>query len=149
MERCQTLFLAFGICIFITVIYLLSSSKRIGRSPPLEEQIIMKDEKIYHTQQRANFILILTDDQDVVLGSAEEMEFVKKYIKNVGTEFKNSFVASPLCCPSRSSIFSGQYVHNHKTFNNSINGGCSSIIWQVMFFSSCCLDVLHLSYFST
>lgn len=52
MERCQTLFLAFGICIFITVIYLLSSSKRIGRSPPLEEQIIMKDEKVIYSKYK-------------------------------------------------------------------------------------------------
>nr|XP_045608241.1 N-acetylglucosamine-6-sulfatase-like isoform X2 [Procambarus clarkii] len=80
--------------------------------------------------QLPNFIFILTDDQDLVLGGMIPMTNVERLIGNHGVTLANAYVASPLCCPSRSSILTGQYVHNHGTVNNSVNGQCSGVRWQ-------------------
>uniref|UniRef100_A0A1B6CPK4 Sulfatase N-terminal domain-containing protein n=1 Tax=Clastoptera arizonana TaxID=38151 RepID=A0A1B6CPK4_9HEMI len=77
-----------------------------------------------------NIILILTDDQDLLMGSLSPMKKAQELIGNVGAVFTNAYASTPICCPSRASILSGKYQHNHRTFNNSISGGCNSPDWQ-------------------
>jgi N-acetylglucosamine-6-sulfatase len=62
-----------------------------------------------------NFVFVLTDDLSWNL--VQYMPHVLKMQKD-GVTFTNYFVTDSLCCPSRSSIFTGRYPHNTGIFRN-------------------------------
>lgn len=58
------------------------------------------------------------------------MKNVLQRIAHKGATFTNAFTSSAICCPSRSSILSGQLAHNCATVNNSLTGGCYGDFWR-------------------
>jgi arylsulfatase A-like enzyme len=65
-----------------------------------------------------NILLIVTDDQrDTPLW---DMPATRRYFQKGGVDYTNAFVTTPLCCPSRSSIMTGRYVHNHGVHGNGL-----------------------------
>jgi arylsulfatase A-like enzyme len=69
---------------------------------------------------RPNVLIIITDDQRGGLGV---MPATRQWLKKGGTSFAKGFVTTPLCCPSRTSIFTGRYTHNHHVYGNDGEGG--------------------------
>jgi N-acetylglucosamine-6-sulfatase len=65
--------------------------------------------------RRPNIVFILTDDLSWNL--VQYMPHVLKMQKD-GVTFANYFVTNSLCCPSRSSIFTGRYPHETGVFRN-------------------------------
>ena len=65
---------------------------------------------------RPNVLIILTDDQRI--GSMGVLPTVRQQFGAQGTAFDEFFVTTPLCCPSRASIFTGRYMHNHGVDQN-------------------------------
>ena len=55
---------------------------------------------------------------------------LKKLVADEGVFFTNGFIATPICCPSRSTYISGQFQHNHRCLQNSVSAGCNSLGWQ-------------------
>jgi arylsulfatase A-like enzyme len=73
-------------------------------------------------QSPPNIVVIETDDQ--TLESMRVMDNVKSLIADHGATFENSFVNYSLCCPSRATFLTGQYMHNHGVLgNNPPDGG--------------------------
>ena len=58
-----------------------------------------------------NFVFILMDDQDIMLDSPSFMPNLQSLIVDQGITFKNAFVATPVCCPSRTETVTGRYFH--------------------------------------
>lgn len=70
------------------------------------------DSRRLEAQQRPSFLVILTDNHPV----GTEEEFMPKTwarIYQQGVRFPNSFATTSECCPSRASILTGMYAHNH------------------------------------
>jgi N-acetylglucosamine-6-sulfatase len=67
-------------------------------------------------QSRPNVLVLLTDDQ--TLESMRMMAGVRAELGAAGTTFERAFVSNPLCCPSRATLYTGQYTHNHGVIGN-------------------------------
>jgi arylsulfatase A-like enzyme len=70
--------------------------------------------------QPPNILLILTDDQRVS-DTLDVMPETRQWFETGGTDFTNAYVTTPQCCPSRSTIFSGRYLHNHDVRSNDVS----------------------------
>ena len=64
---------------------------------------------------RPNVILILADDLDRTVFNRSTLDSAWT---PEGTSFTNALATTSLCCPSRASIFRGQYAHNTGLVNN-------------------------------
>jgi arylsulfatase A-like enzyme len=56
--------------------------------------------------------LVITDDQDLELDSINYTPRITKQMRDRGTFFRNHFVTTALCCPSRVSLWTGRQAHN-------------------------------------
>ncbi|MCX4776676.1 sulfatase family protein [Streptomyces sp. NBC_01264] len=66
---------------------------------------------------RPNILLIVTDDQPKQTDWA--LQKTIGWLAGQGVKFNHGHVTTPLCAPSRSSVFSGRYAHNHGVRNNA------------------------------
>lgn len=74
--------------------------------------------------KRRNVIFILSDDHRYdAMGFLKGQPFLETpnmdRLASEGAHFKNAFVTTALCSPSRASILTGSYAHKHKVVDNN------------------------------
>jgi N-acetylglucosamine-6-sulfatase len=77
---------------------------------------------------RPNIVLIQADDQTASEFTPDVMPKTTKLLADHGTSFSDYIVTTALCCPSRASLITGQYAHNHGVLNNGRGGGYGALI---------------------
>jgi arylsulfatase A-like enzyme len=73
--------------------------------------------------KQPNIVLITTDDQTLSSYTPETMPNTTELLGSKGTTFTNAIVTTPQCCPSRASMITGQYAHNHGVRSNRLAYG--------------------------
>lgn len=66
--------------------------------------------------ERPNVLVVVTDDMRV--DGLQAMPSTVQWLMDGGRTYTNAFATTPLCCPSRASIFTGLYAHNHGVLKN-------------------------------
>jgi arylsulfatase A-like enzyme len=68
---------------------------------------------------RPNVVMVVTDDQTLVDYNRASMPRTHRLLGKPGTTFTEAIVTTPLCCPSRASLITGQYGHNNGVLRNN------------------------------
>ncbi|RAL04843.1 sulfatase family protein [Aspergillus ibericus CBS 121593] len=76
-----------------------------------DQQIILDGDHSV-SKDRPNIIFILVDDQDLQMDSLNYTPRTMHHIADQGATYRNHFVTTALCCPSRVSLWTGKQAHN-------------------------------------
>jgi N-acetylglucosamine-6-sulfatase len=71
------------------------------------------------TTAQPNVVLIQADDQTTREFKGKVMPRTMRLLARPGTSFTDYLATTPQCCPSRASLLTGQYAHNHGVFANA------------------------------
>lgn len=66
---------------------------------------------------KPNIVFLLSDDQDIRLGSMQYMDTLQRELVAKGTSFFNHHTTVAQCCPSRTTLLRGQAAHNTNITN--------------------------------
>lgn len=58
------------------------------------------------------------------------MPKLQSLVADKGATMEQAICNTPVCCPSRSTIVSGRYIHSAGVTNNSVPGNCNGAAWR-------------------
>lgn len=80
-----------------------------------ENPLLCQQHREPESESQPNFVFLLTDDQDLVLQGGLGMPYTMGMMHKHGAMVGNFFANTPVCCPSRATLFSGRYAHHWYT----------------------------------
>ena len=116
----------FGVLMCLSVFLLLlagcsgSETSTSGTSQESSETS-QEEAEVGSAADRPNIVFVLTDDLDYA--STQKMPQITSLLADQGTSFEEAFVSHPVCCPSRATILTGLYDHNHDVISNNYPSG--------------------------
>jgi len=66
-----------------------------------------------------NVVMIVIDDATASMITPRSMPVTTRVLARGGTSFENFVAVSPLCCPSRANLLTGEYGHNNGVLRNN------------------------------
>jgi hypothetical protein len=76
-----------------------------------------QQEEAASASDRSNIIFVLADDLDYA--STFKMPEIRSRLIEEGISLEEAFVSHPICCPSRATLLTGLYDHNHGVKGNA------------------------------
>jgi arylsulfatase A-like enzyme len=102
------------------VIFLTGLATILPAAPPFNTQLASTPPA--RAAGKLNVLVILLDDLDyktfdnMIL--ADQLPQIKANLYDQGMNFSRAYVTNSLCCPSRATLYTGQYSHNHGLWSN-------------------------------
>ncbi|HEY7874492.1 MAG TPA: sulfatase [Actinomycetota bacterium] len=84
---------------------------------PLLTSALARPVAARNIRTRPNILLLLTDDQ--TMRSLEHMPYLSSQPEGNWVSFERAVISTPMCCPSRVTILTGQYSHEHGVISNN------------------------------
>jgi N-acetylglucosamine-6-sulfatase len=122
------LLLRFALPLPLAVLAACSTDPQTTEPPGDPESAPTSEHTLSAATARPNIVVIMTDDQSV--RDMRVMSRTRRLIGTSGVTFSNSVVTYSLCCPSRATLLTGQYPHNHGVRSNQPPDGSITALDQ-------------------
>jgi arylsulfatase A-like enzyme len=93
---------------------------------------------------KPNILLINLDDMRPTGGTLDVMPHVRNWFQQQGQTYTRNYPSTPLCSPSRGSLFTGRYGHNNGITGNGLNAEIAAMDQSATF-----QGYLHAAGYST
>lgn len=102
-------------------LYSWAAGAQVAQGQPAQQDLRLKRRRGVKPK---NILFVLTDDHRYdAMGFMKAQDFgdtpTLDRLAREGTHFRNAFVTTALCSPSRASILTGLYAHQHKVVDNN------------------------------